>query len=189
MEIDELLYSIMSQESASKSRSMMMHAKVFNLMSLDNSGAKINNALNNHIVSTTHKKRMMELGLFTEYGISVDGLNKLFLPTGMRFECYEGVVFLIDRHDEVIYSMDYRLAAYDLPSVKVLSPYPYKEDIRQLAYQLWLDQGCPEGCDRIHWYEAKSRLTCDLPTYPSMLGDKASTENHQCYTYSFPLKL
>ena len=34
---------------------------------------------------------------------------------------------------------------------------PNREDeIRQIAYQLWLDEGCPHGRDRDHWFKAES---------------------------------
>jgi len=29
------------------------------------------------------------------------------------------------------------------------------EEIRQLAYRLWQEEGCPDGCDVEHWLRAK----------------------------------
>jgi uncharacterized coiled-coil protein SlyX len=31
-----------------------------------------------------------------------------------------------------------------------------EDEIRQIAYQLWLDEGCPHGRDRDHWFKAES---------------------------------
>lgn len=28
------------------------------------------------------------------------------------------------------------------------------EEIRQLAYKIWLEEGCPDGCDVEHWLRA-----------------------------------
>ena len=30
------------------------------------------------------------------------------------------------------------------------------EEIRLIAYELWLKQGCPDGCHEEHWFEAES---------------------------------
>jgi len=32
------------------------------------------------------------------------------------------------------------------------------ERIRRRAYQLWLDEGCPAGRDRIHWLRAEAEF-------------------------------
>jgi DUF2934 family protein len=29
------------------------------------------------------------------------------------------------------------------------------EEIRQLAYRIWQEEGCPEGCDVEHWLRAQ----------------------------------
>lgn len=31
----------------------------------------------------------------------------------------------------------------------------HDEEIRQLAYRLWQQEGCPDGCDVEHWLRAK----------------------------------
>ena len=31
-------------------------------------------------------------------------------------------------------------------------------DVRQLAYALWLEQGCPEGSAEHDWFEAEQRI-------------------------------
>lgn len=31
------------------------------------------------------------------------------------------------------------------------------EEIRRMAYHLWLDEGCPHGRDREHWFQAEYR--------------------------------
>jgi hypothetical protein len=31
-------------------------------------------------------------------------------------------------------------------------------DIAQLAYHLWLERGCPEGCPNDDWYRAEQEL-------------------------------
>jgi hypothetical protein len=38
------------------------------------------------------------------------------------------------------------------------------EQIRQRAYQLWLDEGCPDGRDRIHWLKAEAEFREKLQT-------------------------
>ncbi len=35
---------------------------------------------------------------------------------------------------------------------------PGHEQIAHRAYQLWESQGCPEGCDLDHWFEAERML-------------------------------
>ena len=34
--------------------------------------------------------------------------------------------------------------------------------IRKIAYFLWLDEGCPEGCSDVHWMLAPSMLSVSV---------------------------
>ena len=38
-----------------------------------------------------------------------------------------------------------------------------EDRIRSRAFQIWLDEGQPDGCDREHWERAKMRLTGKSP--------------------------
>jgi hypothetical protein len=31
----------------------------------------------------------------------------------------------------------------------------HDDEIRQLAYGIWQQEGCPDGCDVDHWFKAK----------------------------------
>lgn len=102
---------------------------------------------------------MRQRGLLGKYGINVElscaHFHELFLPKGMRFECHEGIVYLIDKHNEIIYDMDYRMQAYDRKSPRDLAPYPYKDELERRANQIWIEQGRPTGRSLEHWVQAK----------------------------------
>jgi hypothetical protein len=50
-----------------------------------------------------------------------------------------------------------RTAKQDAAKMRKTIEHPTTEDeIRQIAYQLWLDEGCPHGRDRDHWFKAES---------------------------------
>jgi hypothetical protein len=36
---------------------------------------------------------------------------------------------------------------------------PTQEQVAALAYQLWLQRGCPVGSDREDWFQAEAQLT------------------------------
>jgi len=36
--------------------------------------------------------------------------------------------------------------------------HPSEEEIRKMAYQKYLDEGCPEGCSMEHWLQAEAEL-------------------------------
>ncbi|MGQ9371825.1 DUF2934 domain-containing protein [Azospirillum sp. A39] len=43
------------------------------------------------------------------------------------------------------------------------------ERIRQRAYEIWLEQGCPEGCDHEHWYRAEREIAAlTVPVPPTI---------------------
>jgi len=50
-----------------------------------------------------------------------------------------------------------RTAKQNTAKMRKTIEHPSREDeIRQIAYQLWLDEGCPHGRDRDHWFKAES---------------------------------
>lgn len=36
--------------------------------------------------------------------------------------------------------------------------------IRERAYQIWQDNGCPEGCADLHWSQAEAEVGQDSPS-------------------------
>lgn len=36
-----------------------------------------------------------------------------------------------------------------------------EERIRAIAYQLWLDEGCPHGCADSHWFKAEQLIDAE----------------------------
>lgn len=36
---------------------------------------------------------------------------------------------------------------------------PNHDEIAKAAYEIWQDEGCPDGCDQSHWKTAEARLT------------------------------
>lgn len=59
-------------------------------------------------------------------------------------------------------------ASYHLPS-------PPEDQVRQRAYFLWLEQGCPEGEDLAFWYAARQELLEEQQT--AALEKPASGKN------------
>lgn len=50
-----------------------------------------------------------------------------------------------------------RTAKQTVANVREAIKHPSREDeIRQIAYQLWLDEGCPHGRHLDHWFKAES---------------------------------
>ena len=61
---------------------------------------------------------------------------------------------------------------------------PTESEIATVAYQLWLDSGCPIGSDQDHWFRAEAMLRdalvakCeDLPRRPSIARCDTRTES------------
>jgi len=38
---------------------------------------------------------------------------------------------------------------------------PTDEEIALSAYRIWLHKGCPQGCDKEHWLEAREQLIAE----------------------------
>ena len=38
-----------------------------------------------------------------------------------------------------------------------------EQGVRELAYQLWEAEGCPEGRDLLHWFEAAAAIAAQTP--------------------------
>jgi hypothetical protein len=60
---------------------------------------------------------------------------------------------------------------------------PLQHQIQHRAYEIWLNEGCPAGRDRIHWLRAEAELRESLATHtaacltgcyepPSLLSSK-----------------
>lgn len=53
------------------------------------------------------------------------------------------------------------------PQAKPTTPAPTagpaipQEKIAMRAYEKWLKNGCPHGCDQQHWYEAEAELRAE----------------------------
>lgn len=53
-----------------------------------------------------------------------------------------------------------------MPSKKPAAT-PAVERIREIAYQLWLDAGCPDGQDAAHWFEAETLVANEAAVRPA----------------------
>jgi hypothetical protein len=53
-------------------------------------------------------------------------------------------------------------SASDTPAV----PPPTREQIQALAHAIWVDRGCPPGCDVEIWLEAERQLCVQTPIAP-----------------------
>jgi hypothetical protein len=42
---------------------------------------------------------------------------------------------------------------------RTIEIHPTHEAISQRAYEIWIANGCPEGCDQEHWMQAELELT------------------------------
>jgi hypothetical protein len=58
--------------------------------------------------------------------------------------------------------------SYTVPAAP--QPRPTNEQIAALAHAIWIDRGCPVGCDVEHWLEAERQLNG---------GTKASPDDAQ----------
>jgi len=45
-------------------------------------------------------------------------------------------------------------------------PQPTREQIQALAHAIWMDRGCPQGCDMEIWLEAERQLCVSRSTAP-----------------------
>jgi hypothetical protein len=45
-------------------------------------------------------------------------------------------------------------------------PQPTREQIQALAHAIWMDRGCPQGCDMEIWLEAERQLCVSRSTTP-----------------------
>ena len=53
------------------------------------------------------------------------------------------------------------MAPAKTPSTATPSAMPM-EKIAQRAYEKWLMNGCPHGCDQQHWYEAEMEIRTEM---------------------------
>jgi hypothetical protein len=49
---------------------------------------------------------------------------------------------------------------------KVPSIETQEQRIRERAYQIWCDEGKPEGCEEEHWHRAREEIEADLASRP-----------------------
>src|SRR5262249_60839662 len=53
----------------------------------------------------------------------------------------------------------------------------FDERVRQRAYRLWVEEGCPEGRSDVHWEKARELVAIEdnhkLATKPAPRGDEA----------------
>ena len=54
-------------------------------------------------------------------------------------------------------------------SARLETPAPTREQVAAIAYQIFLDEGCPEGCHLEHWLEAEAQLLRGLPPNRTVL--------------------
>jgi hypothetical protein len=55
---------------------------------------------------------------------------------------------------------------------------PSREQIAELAYLIWMSEGCPEGRDKSNWQEAEEELRSQYPASIDTLHEP-SGENQQ----------
>lgn len=53
-----------------------------------------------------------------------------------------------------------------MPSKKTAAV-PAVERIREIAYQIWLDAGQPDGLDTAHWFEAEAKAADEAANQPA----------------------
>ena len=46
----------------------------------------------------------------------------------------------------------------DAPAEMTPKPSPSEQDVAELAYQRWVERGCPQGCPEEDWFEAEHEL-------------------------------
>ncbi|MGA2186370.1 MAG: DUF2934 domain-containing protein [Bryobacteraceae bacterium] len=80
--------------------------------------------------------------------------------------------------------MDPGLSPVSEPAKTAESVNPTENEIATVAYQFWLDSGCPIGSDREHWFRAEAMLRkalvakCeDLARRPSIPRQDTRTES------------
>jgi len=49
-----------------------------------------------------------------------------------------------------------------------------KEAIRELAYHIWVSEGCPAGRDLDHWHQAEKQLLISLAVDPELIAKTTS---------------
>src|ERR1017187_1954235 len=60
-------------------------------------------------------------------------------------------------------------------SVKTTTVSPTEDEIATVAYQLWLDEGCPVGSDEDDWFRAEGLLKNGLAAQSGALSRRPST--------------
>lgn len=102
-----------------------IYARMWNINVLLHNHQCITDAVDCNVVSQYHFDNMSKKDLYHKYDIGTNGCE-LTLPEGMRFECHNDIVYLVDKYNEIIYDMDYRKLDYNMKSPRVLAPYQYK---------------------------------------------------------------
>lgn len=73
----------------------------------------------------------------------------------MSFGLQNSAVEQIQRNSPACVSKD--SSKKTMAKVREAIEHPYREEeIRQIAYHLWLDEGCPHGRHLDHWFKAES---------------------------------
>lgn len=49
-----------------------------------------------------------------------------------------------------------------------------EQRIRERAYSIWLERGCPEGCDQDHWLEAEQALRSKSEPQADVVAEPAA---------------
>jgi hypothetical protein len=50
---------------------------------------------------------------------------------------------------------------------------PTHEQISARAYQIFVERGCPEGCELEHWLEAEAQLSAETQRQPNSVASMA----------------
>lgn len=57
-----------------------------------------------------------------------------------------------------------------MPDVKSAVPGSRDEQIKAMAYRLWLEEGCPEGRAEAHWFQAVELIEAAPTAAPAAKG-------------------
>lgn len=57
-----------------------------------------------------------------------------------------------------------------MSDVKTVAPGSRDEQIKAMAYRLWLEEGCPEGRAEAHWFQAVELVEAAPTTAPAAKG-------------------
>ena len=57
-----------------------------------------------------------------------------------------------------------------MSDVKSAVPGSREEQVKAMAYRLWLEEGCPEGRAEAHWFQAVARVAAGPTAAPAGRG-------------------